>query len=371
MKGRAAVYTKYGEPFEIREFPLPEVEPGAILVKVSQAGICGSDLHYWRGDLNAVPLPGGGTITGHEMVGRVFRLGENVVTDSLGQPLAEGDRITYCYFYACRRCYVCLQGNLAACPNRALRRPVQEFPHFVGAYAEYYYLLPGHFVYKVPDALSDEVVTPVNCALSQVIYGLDKAGLKFGDRVVIQGAGGLGLNATAVAKDLGAEQIIVIDRLADRLALAKQFGATDTINAEESATPRERIRLVRELTRGRGADVVCELVGLASVVPEGLAMLCNGGTYLEIGNISPKQTVELDPSMLVFGTKRIQGVVTYNPWVIPRALDFLVRNRDRFPFEKVISHQFPLDRINEAFEQAEWFNRSGDQAKISRASIVV
>ena len=371
MKGRAAIYTGYGKPFEIEELPLPEVEPDAILVKVSLAGICGSDLHYWRGDMAAGPaLPTGGTVTGHEMTGRVYRLGRNITTDSLGQPLAEGDRIAYCYFYPCKRCYVCLQGQLAACPNRTFRRPARDFPHFVGAYAEYYYLLPGHYVYKVPDELSDEAVTPVNCALSQVIYGLSKAGLRFGDAIVIQGAGGLGINAAAVAKDMGAETVIVIDRLADRLELARQFGADYTINAEEHATAHERIDLVREYTRGRGADVVAELVGLPSVVPEGIAMTRNGGTYLEIGNISPRQTVEIDPSLMVFGSKRYQGVLTYDPWVIPRALDFLVRNRDRFPFEKIISHRFPLDQINEAFEQAEWFNRSGDQAKITRASIV-
>src|SRR5439155_13067199 len=124
------------------------------------------------------------------------------------------------------------------CPNRNLGRRSgwDEFPHFHGPYAEYYYLRPNHFVFKVPDDLSDALVAPANCALSEVIYGWQQAGLRFGDTVAIQGAGGLGLNAAAVAKDMGAGRVIVIDRLAARLELARRFGADEVIDANALAT---------------------------------------------------------------------------------------------------------------------------------------
>lgn len=355
MTGKAAIFHEAGKPFEVRELPLPKLEPEAVLVRVTVASICGSDLHIWRGDQRGVEwMARGPRIIGHEMAGRVQRLGADVRTDTLGQPLAEGDRVVYPYFFPCRRCYVCLRGQLAACPNKARRAGVDEPPHFTGAYAEYFHLPPGHFIFKVPEELSDEMIAPVNCALSQVIYGLRQAGLQFGDTLVIQGAGGLGLNAAAVAKEMGAERVIAIDGMPERLRLARECGADNTIDINEHPSPRDRIDQVLALTGGRGADVVAELVGRPQVVSEGVAMVRNGGAYLEIGNISPGHTTDFDPSQLVWGNKRMVGIINYDPWVIPVALAFLQRTREKYPLHRVISHKFPLERINEAFQQAEW-----------------
>jgi len=366
--GRAAVFHGPGKPFELRTLPLPEVEPDAVLIRVTLANICGSDLHFWRGDA-PLRLPPDGWIFGHEMTGRVARLGARVTTDSLGRPLAEGDRVAYTYFYPCGRCRACLGKEPAACLHK-VGRPLgpSTFPYFHGAFAEYYYLKPGGALFKVPDALPDELVAPVNCALAQVIFGLSQAGLRFGDAVVIQGAGGLGLYATAVARDMGAALVIVIDRIPDRLALARAFGADHTLDLREVPDRKERVRLVREWTGGAGADVACDFVGFPEVIPEGLEMLRQGGTYLEIGTISRGVTVALEPAQLVWGAKRIVGVIMYDPWVIPRALDFLVRNRGRWPFERVVSHRFPLERIDEAFAAAEWHAREG--TPITRAALV-
>jgi len=365
--GKAAVFHGPGKPFEIRELTLPEVEPDAVLVRVSLANVCGSDLHFWRGDA-PLRLPQDGWIFGHEMTGRVAKLGTRVKTDSLGRPLAEGDRVAYAYFYPCGRCAACLNKEPAACLMK-VGRPAgpSEFPHFHGAFAEYYYLRPGGAIFKVPDALADELVSPVNCALSQVIFGLHKAGFRFGDTVVIQGAGGLGVQAAAVAKDMGASVVIVVDRIAGRLELAKAFGADHTINLKDVAERRDRIALVRQWTGGAGVDVACDFVGFPEVIPEGIEMLRQGGTYLEIGTISRGVKVELEPAQLVWGAKRIVGVIMYDPWVIPRALDFLVRNRARFPFHRLISHKYSLDKIDEAFAQSEWHAR--DTTNITRAAI--
>ena len=367
--GRAAIYKGPGAGYELEELPLPDLEPGSVLVKVSMGGVCGSDLHIWRGDS---PVWGAlvGRPGGHEMVGVVAALGDGVSTDSLGQPLKEGDRVAYAYFYPCLHCWSCLHGQFAACPNKTARMG-SEHTRFTGAYAEYYYLQPTHWVFKVPDELSDEVVTPVNCALSQVIFGLHQAGLRFGDTLVVQGAGGLGINACAVARDMGAEMIIVIDAVAERLELARAFGADETINISEMPDIMARVQRVQELTGGKGADVVGEFVGLPGVIPEGLSMLRAGGTYLEVGNISIGNTVEIDPAaMFTWGSKKLVGVIMYDPWVIPKALDFLIRAKGRFPFDRVVSHKFALSDINEAFQQAEWQNREGDPTKISRAVIL-
>jgi L-iditol 2-dehydrogenase len=371
MKGRVAVITRHSGDFEIREYPVPEVEPDAAVVKITRGGVCGSDLHIWRGELaDLVGEPSRGLTFGHEMCGVVERLGKNVITDSTGQPLAEGDRVTYCYFYPCGRCPACLDGLRAHCPyKRRGTRYADDPPHFIGSFADYYYLRPGHFVYKVPDRISDDVATPVNCALAQVLYGLDRVRVRTGDTVVMQGAGGLGINATAVAKEMGAGQVIIIDQIPERLELARRFGADHTLNIQELSRPEDRVQAVRDLTRGWGADVVCDFVGFPRVIPEGLQMLKSGGTYLEIGTISPSLSVELSPAQLVWGSKTIVGMIQYEPWAIQKALAFLEKNLTKYPFTEVISHTYPLERITDAFRDAEWLGKQHNPHKISRAAI--
>jgi threonine dehydrogenase-like Zn-dependent dehydrogenase len=205
----------------------------------------------------------------------------------------------------------------------------------------------------VPDALPDEAIAPVNCALCQVLYGLESAEMKFGDVVVIQGAGGLGIYAAAVAAEKGASRVISVDRQAPRLALARKCGATDVIDMNEYPTPDARIARVKEITDGRGADIVVEVVGVAAATVEGLDMVRLNGKYVDIGNIVP-QTVTLPATKVITNQIKWLGVTHYDPWIVPAALDFLVRTRDKYPLSSLVSHSFALADINRAFDLAEW-----------------
>lgn len=364
--GRVVVVKEYHKPFVIEEYAVPDPEPGAIVLKVTQAGICGSDLHTWRGDQVARPLPPSGRAMGHEGTGVIHKMGDSVATDSVGKPLHQGDRVVYSAIHPCNRCYQCLRGEPNWCPNRAAAREVGAHPYFVGTYADYYYLPPGHPVFRVPDELSDDVLGWVNCAMGTVTEGLLRAGCAEGDYVVIQGAGGLGLNATAMAKDMGAHKVIVLDRLENRLRLAEEFGADHTINIQEFSTDRMRRERVWELTEGRGANVVMELVGRAELLLEGIDFLTNGGTFVEIGDIVPGRTVELDPSTLLRG-KKIVGSLMYRPQLLPLMMETLVKNQHHVPYHKIVSHRYPLEQVNEAFVDAEWHER---QTAVSRGMLV-
>src|SRR5258705_11488833 len=132
------------------------------------------------------------------------------------------------------------------------------------------------------------MATPVNCALSQVLYGLRKAGFRAGHSLVVQGAGGLGINAVAVARDMGAETVIVVDRLAPRLALAKAFGADHTINATEISSADRRVDAGKALTHRVGADAGAGFVGYARAVPEGPRLRRGGGGSPGAGRLSPR-----------------------------------------------------------------------------------
>lgn len=367
MKGRLAVLTAYREPLELREYDVPDPEPGAIVLRVSQAAICGSDLHMYRGD-STRPLPASGRAMGHEGVGVIHQLGDGVTADAFGVPLREGDRVIPSVItWGCQHCQLCLMGEYNLCTGKMTAPAAGAFPYFLGMFSDYYYVPPGMPVFKVPDNLADEVVAPVNCAMGTVTQGLISAGAGQGQNIVIQGAGGLGLVGAAMAKDMGADTVIVFDRLPRRLELAKEFGADHAINVDEH-TSAERVDLVRDLTRGRGADVVLELVGIADLLIEGIAMLRNGGTIVEIGSAFPGQTVAFDPASLVVSGKRIIGSPMYKPMVLGQVLEFLARTHEVRPYDRLISHHFDLADINTAFEQSEW--QKAAETPVVRAVVV-
>src|ERR671936_158374 len=155
---RMAVFHGTGKPFEIREYPVPEPEPGAALIKIALANVCGSDLHYWRGEQDYArmgrPLP---LNTGHEHVGTIAKLGEGVTTDAAGRPLKIGDRVAYRYFFPCGRCKACLARHFKSCPVRQANWLVscEQWPHFQGGFGQYFYLRPNHAMFVLPPELTD------------------------------------------------------------------------------------------------------------------------------------------------------------------------------------------------------------------------
>ncbi len=365
-RGRAAAFYGVGQPFRINEYPVPEPRPGAALVRITLANVCGSDLHVWRGELD--PAKRGRALPihqGHEGVSRIAALGEGVTTASDGQPLAVGDRVVFGYFFPCGRCRACLRGKEWCCPNRMHHRatPCDDWPHFKGTFGDYFYLYPNHIVFKVPDELPDELVAGVNCAMAQVTCGWDVARLEVGEQVVIQGAGGLGLYAIALARERGAGRIIVVDGVTERLDLAAAFGADELIDLRELPEPDRRIARVKELTDGWGADVVMELAGFPAVIDEGVRMVGSGGRYVEIGNISPGLTYQADPALWTIGNVAVLGNNHYSRQHLHDALDVLARTRDSYPYDRIVSHKFPLGEINEVMA-------AQDQGHITRASLV-
>lgn len=354
--GRIARFDEPGKPFEIETVTLPEVSPGEILIKVNRVNICGSDLHAWHGTFATRGLGGQlPTVLGHEMVGAIEAIGSGVTADSNGKPLAPGTRVVFPYFFPCHTCRNCLAGRRSACLNlkMAMLGRADEPPYFVGGYADYYLLPAGAVVYTVPDQVSDEIAAGANCALSQVMYGLERVDLQLGESVVVQGAGALGLYAVAVAKAHGAGPVIAIDGVPERLELAREFGADAVIDITEVTTDKERTKIVRSLTGGHGADVVVEVVGHPSAIDEGIKMLGQFGRYVEIGNINIGKTFEFDPSRFVFANKTMVGVSLYDPAVLSRALAFLDAYQDRLPFERLAAACYSLDNINDAFAAAE------------------
>src|SRR3981081_2940606 len=278
---RAAVMKAPGR-LEVERFPLPEPAPGAVLMKVTYSGICGTDKHTYRGESKqyagtdherdlTYPL-----ICGHENVGIIAAIGGgDSIPDSEGRLLRAGDRIVPAANVPCGRCIFCLNGYpYYFCEN------LQDYgnslhcgtpPHLFGGWAEYMYLLPRTPLFRVPDELPDELA-----ALTEVMavtHGFDRArmlnagwgGAMFGESVAVVGVGPLGLCHLVKARLLGATRLIAIDRVESRLQLARRFGASLTINSDQT-TEGERVKLMREHTT-TGPDIVIDCTGVAQSFP--------------------------------------------------------------------------------------------------------
>ena len=267
---KACVLERFEAPLQRRVYPLPaRLEPGAALVRTEMAGICGTDVHLWKGQL-PIALP---VIMGHETVGRLERLGDGLKRDWTGLPLRIGDRVTWNSTVSCGQCFYCAtKRQPTKCPQRrayGIGYRCDEPPHFLGGYAEFHYLRPDTTMFKLPDDLPTEAVIGAGCALITAIHGVERICVEsqaddhngpmpvlpplWRDCVVVQGAGPVGIAALAVAKHGGASKVIVIGGPTHRLEMAKRFGATETIDIDQVREPAERIRRVRELTGGYGA----------------------------------------------------------------------------------------------------------------------
>lgn len=347
---RAAIYDAPNTPFVVREYPLREVRPDEVLVRISMSTICRSDIHSWEGR-RPNPCPG---ILGHEIIGIIEQLGAGVTRDMRGDPLAVGDRITWTeYFHHGESYYRDIHDmpQKSAGVRKYGHDLVDEEPHFLGGFAEYCYVVPGTGILKLPDELSDEEATPLNCGVATMISVTEAADIRMGDVVVIQGLGLLGLYGCAMAKSRGARRVVGLDVVGDRLAAARRFGADEVFDIsrhDEDAV----VEKVRSLSPPDGADAVIEVCGVPDVIPSGLRMLRVGGRYTLGGIVTPGADVTLDANMFVKKWITLRGIHNYHPRHLIQALDFVMANRDRFPFRDIVDSRFRLDQLNEAFQRA-------------------
>lgn len=351
MKGRVAALVA-PEEVAIKEFEVPEPEPGAVLAKVRRANLCGSEVHIYHFNHPLIRE----CVLGHEFVGEIGALGEGVETDYAGNPVNVGDRVIAPYFLTCRKCPACLHGDFNLC-QRAYEfwsRPAEDEPHFHGSFATHYYIHQDQYFYKVPDEIPDKVVAGANCGLSQVLFGLHQIGLSAGDSLVIQGAGGLGLYAAAVGKDMGA-QVIVVEGIPQRIELARRFGAESIVDMQEHDAPEERVEQVEALTGGYGADVVLEVTGVSAAFVEALQFARPGGKIVEIGNVNvgKEHEVSIAPGLITRKNVRVQGFVRYHPWYLHKSLRFLERKHRDHPFDELSDREYTLEDVGEAIEREE------------------
>lgn len=342
------------EVLEIRDFDKPDVAADALLVRVRACGVCGTDIHVFHGHLKAAPFP---LIPGHEFSGVIEELGPRANASMVvhGGELSEGDAVTVVPGLPCGSCYYCR--NLPDLPNLCTNRLVygvtrscKDSPHLYGAYSELIYIEPGSWVYRLPEGMSFELGALAE-PTAVATRALGRAGKVAGLTVAIQGVGPVGLLTAAAAKVTGAEKVIVIDRVEQRLRMAERFGADELVDMRELGTSEKRIKRVLELTRGVGADVVVECTGVPAAVPEGLEMVRRAGKYIEVGHFTDPGATEIRPHVICFKDLDLLGSWVYPMAQFGKALEVL--GSGKFPFVELFTHRFRIDEALKAIESSE------------------
>jgi L-iditol 2-dehydrogenase len=321
----------YGvKDLRIEDVEVPEVDAGEVLVKIRTATTCGTDLKiFQRGYVEKViKLP---TIFGHEWAGDVVKVGDGLNWPRKGMRVRAGNSAP------CLRCTMCQKGKYNLCENMLW---------LWGAYAEYI-KVPARMVLvnmqEIPKHVSYEdaaITEPLAC----VLHGIEEARVKLGDTIVIIGAGPIGLLHLLAAKRIGAEKVIMIDLVDERLSIAEKLGADQIINGGKENV----VEKIRQLTDGHGADVVIEAIGLPATWEQALKLVGKGGTVLEFGGCPPGIEIKINAEMLHYGEQTVLGAFHTTPLHFRRALNLIAsRTIDVRP---LVTRKMRLEEIKEAFE---------------------
>ncbi|GAA2648482.1 zinc-binding dehydrogenase [Streptomyces vastus] len=347
----AVVMPEPGAPLEVRSFARPEPEPGASLLRTLGSEVCGTDAHLWKGQLASVPYP---IIPGHVSVGRISALGPGEVPrDVNGAPLRVGQTVTFLDVYGtCGRCWYCTVAHATTrCPERKVYGvTLSADDGLLGGWGEYIHLKPGVHVIPLPDELDWRAFLSGGCGMPTALHAVTLGEIAFGDTVVVQGAGPVGLCAAVLAQLRGAGRVIVIGGPEARLAAATRFGA-DTVIDIGSTTPDERIAAVRDATAGRGADVTIEATGVPSAVPEGMRLTRDAGRYVIVGQYTDTGEAAFNPH-LDLNQKHldIRGCWGSDVGHVWRAVQVMARYGRIFPWADLITREYGLAEAQAALE---------------------
>jgi D-arabinose 1-dehydrogenase-like Zn-dependent alcohol dehydrogenase len=234
-------------------------------------------------------------------------------------------------------------------------------PHFTATFATHYCVASGQHFYRVPDNVPDSVASSANCAMSIVYWALDKGAVAFGETLLVIGAGGLGLHATAIAKARGA-RVIVMEAVGGRLEQARAFGADEIIDLREFSDSRARRKRLRELT-GYGPDAVLEVAGVPEAFADALSYARQGGRVLEVGNVLLAPATPVAPGFITMKSLQITTAMGYPPHYLKKSLEFLSGNIGRFPYHELCNATFTLSQAAQALDRSE-------RRDVTRAAIV-
>ncbi len=319
------VVTEGRTDFFTRQVPPPGSDE--VVIRIRASALCGSDLHIFRAKHPSVPLP---ATIGHEFSGDIAAVGQSV------QGLSVGDRVTVEPCVTCGTCDACRHGEYGSCDEISF---LYRKGH--GAMADYV-TVRASSVFKLPEALSYEAGALIE-PLAVAVHAVRRTDVKLGEKVLVLGAGAIGLMAAALCRRAGAAEVIVSDYSAFRLDMANALGATRTVNLQKGESLTEA---VRKATGGKGADKVLECVGRQETFVQAMTLLCKQGLATVVG-IFEQTEITIPVMRLVSHEIRVQGSQGYC-WDFPIALQMA----GEIGLERLVTHRFPLHDLQSALETA-------------------
>jgi L-iditol 2-dehydrogenase len=348
----AAVMPAPHHPIEIREFARPDLPCGGALLRTARSEVCGTDVHLWHGRLAGVPYP---IIPGHVSAG-VLEAIRGDLRGIDGARLCEGNRAVFFDVHrTCGRCRAC---TVHRTPTRCASRRVYGITDsaaegLFGGWSQAIYLEPGVAVARLPDAVGFDDYIGGGCGLITAVHILERASLRPGDSVLVQGTGAVGLSAIALARLSGASTVVAIGAPASRLALARDMGADEVFDLGSTSVG-ERLEAVRARTHGEGVDVVIEAAGSARAIEEGLVLARDGGRYVVAGHYTDAGPSSVNAHQHINRKHlEIRGCWGSEPGHFLRALEFLERYAARVPWNRIGGRTYALTALNDALADAE------------------
>ena len=334
-----AAYMNENGTVEVKHLPIPEPAPGAVLLKTAYSEVCGTDVHLQKGLLAGVPYP---IIPGHVSTGTIEAV-NGEVRDIDGLMLKAGDPVTFFDVHeTCNNCWYCLVAKAATrCPERKVYGVTYSAHEgLLGGWSQYIYLKPGVKIVKLTNPSALKTFIAGGCGLPTAVHAIERADIRLGDTVAVQGAGPVGLMAAVLAKLRGAFHVIVVGAPAHRLAIAEAFGIETTIDVMD-ADPDARVQKVKDLTHGRGADVTIEATGVPSAVKEGMEMTRDGGVYVVVGQYTNAGDVQINPHLDInkkhLSVRGTWGSEFRHFYLAAKLND---RYAEAYPWEKIVSREY-------------------------------
>lgn len=352
--GRVAMLTAK-ETLEFRDFPLPEIGPDEILLKVEACGICGTDIHCYKNDpFGLIPV-----VLGHEGTGEVLAVGKNIRMDSVGKPVKPGDKLVTSILETSDACMVAKYNPLKAnlCDDLRIYGLLPDSPshHFNGYFGEYLVIRPGSSFFGVNEmSLKLRVLIEPAAVVCHALERAKNCGatLNFRSRVLVQGCGPIGLMMIACLRTYGVNNIIALDGNDSRLEMARRLGADHTLNYKLFGGIDDLTGAIQGLTKGVGAHFGFQVTGVPAAFSNIFRMVRRGGGVCELGHFVDAGPCAMNPHLDICRKEIVLfGSWAYNSWEYPNAYHFLQRaERIGLPMEALVTHTFPLSRIQEAFE---------------------
>lgn len=337
------------EHYEIKEFPIPEVGDGDILVKVEGCGICGTDAHEFKKDpFSLIPVA-----LGHEGTGEIVKMGKNVKTDSAGKPLKVGDKVVSCMIFKDNpdiTMFDLNKQNVGGADVYGLL-PDDDI-HLNGWFSDYILIREGSTIFNVSDLDLKSRILIEPCAV--LIHAVERAKttgiLRFNSRVVVQGCGPIGLICIAVLRTMGIENIVAVDGEQKRLDFAKEMGATKSVNFKDHKGIEALANAVEESFDGHPADFAFQCTGAPAAHSNIYKFIRNGGGLCELGFFINGGDATINPHFDLCSKEiTLVGSWVYTLRDYATTFDFLKRAKGiGLPMDKLITHEFSLDQINEA-----------------------